>query len=69
MRADAAALEIFKSAIERPAAGLKLATEQDFFTEYNDYILNIRVVDGVPQAIDHINYYGSAHSDSIVTAQ
>jgi glutamate-5-semialdehyde dehydrogenase len=41
--------------------------EQDWFTEYNDYILNVRVVDGVRQAIDHINYYGSAHSDSIVT--
>jgi glutamate-5-semialdehyde dehydrogenase len=46
---------------------LKTAVEQDFFTEYNDYILNVRVVDGVQQAIDHINYYGSAHSDSIVT--
>jgi glutamate-5-semialdehyde dehydrogenase len=46
---------------------LKTAAEQDWFTEYNDYILNIRVVDGVKQAIDHVNYYGSAHSDSIVT--
>jgi glutamate-5-semialdehyde dehydrogenase len=46
---------------------LKTATEQDWFTEYNDYILNVRVVDGVKQAIDHINHYGSAHSDSIVT--
>jgi len=47
---------------------LRRATEQDFYTEYNDYILNIRVVDGVKQAIDHINHYGSAHSDSIVTS-
>jgi glutamate-5-semialdehyde dehydrogenase len=46
---------------------LKAVTDQDFFTEYNDYILNVRVVDGVKQAIDHINHYGSAHSDSIVT--
>ncbi|HTR40403.1 MAG TPA: glutamate-5-semialdehyde dehydrogenase, partial [Pseudomonadales bacterium] len=46
---------------------LKLAAEQDWFTEYNDYILNVRVVDSVKQAVDHINYYGSAHSDSIVT--
>lgn len=46
---------------------LKAATEQDWFTEYNDYILNVRVVEGVKQAIDHINHYGSAHSDSIVT--
>ena len=46
---------------------LQPATEQNWFTEYNDYILNIRVVDGVQAAIDHINHYGSAHSDSIVT--
>jgi glutamate-5-semialdehyde dehydrogenase len=46
---------------------LKPVSEQDYFTEYNDYILNVRVVDGVRAAIDHINYYGSAHSDSIVT--
>ena len=46
---------------------LQLAAEQNWFTEYNDYILNVRVVDGVAAAIDHINFYGSAHSDSIVT--
>jgi glutamate-5-semialdehyde dehydrogenase len=51
----------------RPRPNLKRATENDFFTEYNDYILNVRVVDGVAQAIAHINHYGSAHSDSIVT--
>ena len=55
-------------AILRPAAcRLHPAEEADYFTEYNDYILNVRVVDGVQQAIDHINHYGSAHSDSIVT--
>ena len=48
-------------------ANLKAATEQDWFTEYNDYIINVRVVDGVGDAIAHINHYGSAHSDSIVT--
>ena len=51
------------------ASASKPATEQDWSTEYNDYILNVRVVDGVEAAIDHINHYGSAHSDSIVTAQ
>src|SRR5512137_1293055 len=40
----------------------------DYFTEYNDYILNVRVVNGVSEAIDHIAHYGSAHSDAIVTA-
>ncbi len=43
------------------------AREEDWSTEYNDYIMNIRVVDGVESAIGHINRYGSAHSDSIVT--
>jgi glutamate-5-semialdehyde dehydrogenase len=47
---------------------LKSVTDADYFTEYNDYILNVRVVDDVKTAIDHINHYGSAHSDSIVTA-
>ncbi len=46
---------------------LRVATDQDYFTEYNDYILNVRVVDGVEAAIRHINHYGSSHSDSIVT--
>src|SRR6185436_9827752 len=36
-------------------------------TEYNDLILNVGVVGGVRGAIDHINRYSSAHSDSIVT--
>jgi glutamate-5-semialdehyde dehydrogenase len=46
---------------------VKPATEQDWSTEYNDYVMNVRVVDGVDAAIGHINRYGSAHSDSIVT--
>ncbi len=59
--------EILNGKSSAPNSKIKPATEQDWFTEYNDYILNVRVVDGVKQAIDHINYYGSAHSDSIVT--
>jgi len=67
LRADDATLEILNSTLDPRPSSLKPATEQDWFTEYNDYILNVRVVDGVKQAIDHINHYGSAHSDSIVT--
>lgn len=67
LRVDAAARKILESSLELPASVIKPVSEQDYFTEYNDYVLNIRVVDGVGQAIDHINYYGSAHSDSIVT--
>src|ERR1017187_2098196 len=67
LRADAEAEEILNSALRTPHCEIKRATELDWFTEYNDYILNVRVVDGVREAIDHINHYGSAHSDSIVT--
>ena len=67
LRADAEAEAILKSEVRSPKSEISRATEQDWFTEYNDYILNVGVVDGVRQAIDHINHYGSAHSDSIVT--
>ena len=67
LRCDEAALALLQSAIGNRQSAIKLAHEQDWFTEYNDYILNVRVVDGVQAAIDHINYYGSAHSDAIVT--
>ncbi len=43
------------------------AQESDFYNEYNDYIMNVCIVDGVQEAIDHIAKYGSAHSDAIVT--
>ncbi|MCY1428488.1 Gamma-glutamyl phosphate reductase [compost metagenome] len=43
------------------------ATEDDWHTEYLAAILSIRVVDGLDQAIEHINHYGSHHTDSIVT--
>ena len=56
------------SPIDAGLVALRMAKpEVDWFTEYNDYILNVRVVDGVAAAIAHINHYGSAHSDSIVT--
>ncbi|WP_439859825.1 glutamate-5-semialdehyde dehydrogenase [Pseudomonas sp. MBLB4136] len=45
----------------------KPATEEDWSTEYLAAILSIRVVDGLEQAIEHINRYGSHHTDSIVT--
>jgi glutamate-5-semialdehyde dehydrogenase len=63
LRAD----EATRAVLQPATCHLQPATEQDWFTEYNDYILNVRVVDGVQAAIDHINYYGSAHSDSIIT--
>ena len=56
-----------KSEDMKPALKLEAIKEQDFYTEYNDYIMNVRVVDGVDVAIEHIAQYGSQHSDSIVT--
>jgi glutamate-5-semialdehyde dehydrogenase len=66
LRCDAESFSAF-SKLKTENLKLKTASEQDYFTEYNDYILNVRVVDDVKAAIDHINFYGSAHSDSIVT--
>ena len=43
------------------------ADEGDWSTEYLDYTLSIKVVDGLDAAIDHINRYGSGHTDAIVT--
>jgi glutamate-5-semialdehyde dehydrogenase len=67
LRVDEKTREVLNSQPSTLNPQLRMATEQDFYTEYNDYILNVRVVDGVKAAIDHINQYGSAHSDSIVT--
>ena len=44
------------------------ACQEDWSTEYLDYILSIKVVDGLDEAIEHINRYGSGHTDAIVTA-
>ena len=43
------------------------ATEEDWSAEYGDYILAVRVVSGVEEAIAHINRYGTHHSECIVT--
>lgn len=47
--------------------GCKPATEEDYYTEFLDYILAVKVVDSLDEAIDHINTYGTKHSESIVT--
>ncbi|MGC8971370.1 MAG: glutamate-5-semialdehyde dehydrogenase [bacterium] len=43
------------------------ATEEDWYTEYLDLIIAVKVVENVDSAIAHINKYGSKHSDSIIT--
>ena len=59
LRGDEAVRKIIPDARE--------ATEEDFYTEYMDLILAVRVVDGVAAAVDHINHYGSHHSDGILS--
>ncbi len=60
LRGDGAARALVSS--------MKPATEDDWSAEYLDLILAIRIVPSVDAAIEHINQYGSRHSDSIVTA-
>ncbi len=52
----------------RFAPEAKSATEEDWYEEFLDLVLAVRVVDGLDEAIDHINRYGSLHTESIVTS-
>lgn len=47
--------------------GVKRAKEKDYHTEYLDLILSVKVVNDLAEAINHINFYGTHHSDSIVS--
>lgn len=51
----------------RQILDIAAATETDWSTEYSDLILSIKIVDSVEEAINHINTYGSRHTDVIVT--
>ena len=46
----------------------KKATEQDYYTEFLDYIISIKVVQDYNEAIEHINQHGTQHSESIITS-
>ncbi|MEK6708037.1 MAG: glutamate-5-semialdehyde dehydrogenase [Pseudomonadota bacterium] len=59
LRGDAASCAIIKQ--------MKEATEEDWYTEYLAPILNVRIVSGLEQAIEHIAVYGSQHTDAIIT--
>jgi len=48
--------------------GVKAATDKDWDTEYNDLILNVKVLDSMEDAMDHIEAHGSQHSEAIVTS-
>lgn len=59
IRADEASLPYFDHAVP--------ATEEDFATEYLDYILSVKTVDSVEEAIEHINRNSTGHSETIIT--
>ncbi len=59
LRGDAASRAIIEQ--------MKEATEEDWYTEYLAPILNVRIVSGLEQAIEHIAVYGSQHTDAIIT--
>ena len=59
IRADERARAIFPD--------VNAADEEDYYTEYNDYIIAVKVVDGVDEAISHINKYNTKHSEAIIT--
>jgi len=67
-RMDARGTELRGCELSRAWADMKPATEEDWRSEYLDYILSVKVVKDLEEAIEHINTYGSGHTDGIVTA-
>ncbi len=59
IRGDKASAKIDGSILE--------ASDEDYYTEYNDYIIAVKIVDGIDEAIAHINKYNTKHSEAIVT--
>ncbi len=46
---------------------MKKATDEDFYTEYNDYIMSVKIVKDIDEAISHINEHNTKHSEAIIT--
>lgn len=59
IRADAKARKLVK--------GMRTATPEDWHNEYNDLVLNLKVVESMEDAMEHIEKYGSQHSEAIIT--
>jgi len=69
LRCDKASLKAMGQAIGPLPAGLvvKDAVEEDWATEFLDYILAVKTVDSLDEAVNHINTYGTKHSEAILT--
>ncbi|MDG6111988.1 glutamate-5-semialdehyde dehydrogenase [Lactococcus formosensis] len=63
-RADERSLKILQACDGNLAVA---AREEDFGTEYLDYVMSVKIINDLDEAIDHINRYSSRHSESIVT--
>lgn len=63
-RADEHSLKILQACDGNLAVAVQ---EEDFGTEYLDYIMSVKTVDNLDEAIEHINHYSTRHSESIVT--
>jgi glutamate-5-semialdehyde dehydrogenase len=59
IRADSKARKVVK--------GMKAATDEDWHNEYNDLVLNLKVVESMEEAMEHIEKYGSQHSEAIIS--
>ncbi len=62
-------VEILGCEKTRKIIDAKPAAEKDWATEYLDYVIAVKMVGGIDEAISHINTYGSGHTDAIVTAE
>ena len=67
IRADAAAVHILRAQDATKSIAIKDAVEQDWYEEYLAPIISIKVVEGIDEAIAHINQYSSHHTDAIIT--
>ena len=67
IRADATASQILRAQAAMKSIVVKDATEQDWYEEYLAPIISIKVVEGIDEAIAHINQYSSHHTDAIIT--
>jgi glutamate-5-semialdehyde dehydrogenase len=67
IRADAAVVQILLAQSATKSIAIKTATEADWYEEYLAPIVSIKVVQGLDEAIAHINKYSSHHTDAIIT--
>jgi glutamate-5-semialdehyde dehydrogenase len=65
---QSAGVTVYGCPVTRQLAGVLPAGEEDWFTEYLELKMAVKVVDSLEAAIDHINHYGTRHSEAIVTA-